>query len=534
MKDFTPEEGRRVNPILQCKSNRAFQSASAKGKEYPHQMEENSLIRLEHVSKTFPGVKALQDISFCIDRGEVHALLGENGAGKSTLIKILAGVHDPDEGSVIYIDGERVTSLTSITAVRKGIAVTYQDFSLFTNLSVAENIAISSVLEKNKKIIKWKDLKKPAQAAIDKIGADIDINAQLGNYSVAKQQLVAIARALMYDAKLIILDEPTSSLSSGEVSNLFSIIKDLKNRKISVLFISHKLEEVFEVADRLTIMRDGKYMGTFQTKEMDRRKIISLMVGRTVEFERAANEGLTDTPLLEVKNLYKKGNYADINFTLHKGEILGITGLVGAGRTEVCKTLFGVETRDSGDVLLEGKAVVFENTTQAVKAGISFVPEGRQTEGLVLANTVEENITVNSLDQLINRLGVIKKKEQRARAKKYIEMLKVKPPYPEMNVSKLSGGNQQRVVIAKWVASDPKVLIIDEPTNGVDVGAKEEIHNIMRELAKRGIGIIMVSSDLPEILAVSDRILVMRRGRIVAGFAGGNTTQEEIMHKAIL
>lgn len=497
-------------------------------------MGEEQLIRLENVSKTFPGVKALQNISFDIERGEVHALLGENGAGKSTLIKVLAGTHEPDAGSAIYIEGEKVSGLTPITAVHKGIAVTYQDFSLFSNLSVAENIAISTVLEENKTTVDWKKLRSIAQKAIDKIGEKIDIDARLGSFSIAKQQLVAIARALVYDAKLIILDEPTSSLSAGEVENLFKIIDDLKSKGISVLFISHKLDEVFRVADRMTIMRDGQYMGTYKTEDMDRQKVISLMVGRNVEFERHENDAITSEPLLEVKNLSKKGNYADINFTLHKGEILGITGLVGAGRTEMCETIFGVALRDSGEVLLEGKPVAFANTTQAMDAGLAFVPESRQTQGLVLANTVEENITLTILHKITGKLGIIDNKKRHKEALDYIEKLNVKPPYPEMQIAKLSGGNQQKVVVAKWVATEPKLLIIDEPTNGVDVGAKEEIHNILRDLAKRGIGVIMVSSELPEILAVSDRILVMRRGRVVAEFEGSQATQELIMNEAIL
>ncbi len=497
-------------------------------------MGEEQLIRFENVNKTFPGVKALQGISFDIAHGEVHALLGENGAGKSTLIKVLAGTHEPDEGSAIYIEGEKVTSLTPITAVHKGIAVTYQDFSLFPNLSVAENIAISTVLEENKATVDWKKLRSIAQKAIDRIGEDIDIDMRLGSYSIAKQQLVAIARALVYDAKLIILDEPTSSLSASEVETLFKIIDDLKSKGISVLFISHKLDEVFRVADRMTIMRDGQYMGTFKKEDMDRQKVISLMVGRDVVFERKENTALTETPLLEVSALTKKGNYADINFTLHKGEILGITGLVGAGRTEMCATLFGVSLRDSGEVKLNGQPVNFQNTTQAMAAGLAFVPESRQSEGLVLANNMEENITLSILGQLTSKLGIIDKKAQHEKAMEYIKMLNVKPPYPEMQVAKLSGGNQQKVVVAKWVASKPKLLIIDEPTNGVDVGAKEEIHNILRELAKQGIGVIMVSSELPEILAVSDRILVMRRGRIVAEFDGDAATQEKIMNEAIL
>ena len=303
---------------------------------------------------------------------------------------------------------------------------------------------------------------------------------------------------------------------------------------MAVLFISHKLDEVFQIADRMTIMRDGQYMGTYETGDMDRRKVISLMVGRNVEFERTGITSATDVPLLEVKSLSRRGNYKDISFTLHKGEILGITGLVGAGRTEMCETLFGLSKADSGQVVLNGKKVSFSNSSEAVKEGFAFVPESRQTEGLVLENNVEENITINILDQLVGKLSIVDKKQRSEKAKEYINMLNVKPPYPEMQVSKLSGGNQQKIVIAKWVATHPRVMVIDEPTNGVDVGAKQDIHNILRELAAQGIGVIMISSDLPEILAVSDRILVMRRGHIVAEFNGDDATQELIMNEAIL
>ena len=499
-------------------------------------MEKDIFIRLENLSKTFPGVKALQNVSFEIEHGKIHTLTGENGAGKSTLIKILAGIYDPDEGSEIYIEDELVTGLTPITSVKKGIAVTYQDFSLFPNLSVAENIAISTVLEEDKSVVNWKYIRDIAKTAIAKLGENvsIDIDTRLGSLSTAKQQLVAIARALVYDAKLIILDEPTSSLSAIETETLFKIIFDLKAEGISVLFISHKLDEVFRIADRMIIMRDGQYMGTYSPEDTDRQKVISLMVGRNVEFERKEEETATEAPLLEVKGLSKKGNYADIDFTLHKGEILVLTGLVGAGRTEVAETLFGINVRDKGEVLLEGKPVDFKNTTDAMNAGFGYIPEGRQVEGLVLANSVEENITINILKKLTNKFNIINREEQHDYAKQFIDMLKVRPPNPEMQVSQLSGGNQQRVVIAKWLSTDPKVLIVDEPTNGVDVGAKEEIHNILYDLAGQGIGILMISSDLSEALAVSDRILVMRKGRIVAEFDGDEATQEAIMNVAIL
>lgn len=494
----------------------------------------DNIIEFINVSKTFPGVKALRNVSFSIKKGEVHALVGENGAGKSTLIKILTGVHTPDDDSTIVINGEANQCLTPITAARKGVAVTYQDFALFPNLSVAENIAISGEIEAGKKTVDWKVLKKIASEAIKKVGVDIDVNAKLGSLSTAKQQLVAIARALVYDAKILILDEPTASLSSSEVEHLFKIIRDLKNKGIAILFISHKFDEIYAISDRITIMRDGQYMGTFNTNEIDTQKVISLMVGRNVEFERRKNYANTNELLLEVKGLTKAGNYKDINFKLNKGEILGITGLVGAGRTEMCQSIFGVTQPDSGEIILEGKKIQVNSTSQAVEYGIAFVPESRQVQGLVLDKDVEDNITILLLHKLLGKIKLISVKSKQEKAKELIKLLNVKPSYPDIQVSKLSGGNQQRVVLAKWIANNPKLLIIDEPTNGVDVGAKQEIHEIIHNLAKQGMGIIMVSSELPEILAMSNRVLVMRKGRIVCEFDGDNVTQEQIMNKAIL
>jgi ABC-type sugar transport system ATPase subunit len=496
-------------------------------------MKQKYFLKLKGVSKTFPGVKALDNVQLDIIPGEVHALVGENGAGKSTLIKILAGVEQPDKGAEIIIEGETTTFSHPLESVRKGIAVIYQDFSLFPNLSVAENISISQEIEKGKKNINWKSMREIAQKAIAKLGIDIDIDIQLGKLSIAKQQLVAIARAIACDAKMIIMDEPTSSLSKGEVQSLFKIIFNLKNSGIAILFVSHKLEELFEIADRFTVIRDGKYIATHLKEELDNSKLISLMVGRKIEFMRyGKNEG--GEPLLEVRGLSKKGNFKDISFTLHKGEIIGFTGLVGAGRTEVAQAIFGLNVPDSGEIIIKGKSVKINSSTEAVKAGIAYIPESRQTQGLVLQKSVSDNISLTVLHKLVNRLGLIDMNKKRELAVEWIDKLNIKPPYPDMAVQQFSGGNQQRVVLAKWLANNPEILIVDEPTNGVDVGAKAEIHQILRDLAAKGIGIIMISSELPEILAVSDRILVMRRGRITAEFDGEKATQEEIMNKAIL
>jgi len=496
-------------------------------------MDKDLFIKLSNVSKTFPGVKALDNIQLEVKKGEVHALIGENGAGKSTLIKILAGIYKPDEGATIIIDGKEYQSLTPILSLRQGIVVIYQDFSLFPNLSVAENIAISLDIEQDNKFLNWKKLREVASKALNQLGVDIDLDIPLGKLSIAKQQLVAIARALVYDAKMIIMDEPTSALSKGEVELLFKIIRSLQQRGISILFVSHKLEELFEVSSRFTVLRDGKYMGTYNIDEIDSDKLISLMVGRKVEYTRYGADKIGET-ILEVRNLCKKGNFKDISFELHKGEIVAITGLVGAGRTEVAQALCGINVPDSGEIILEGKQVKINSPEEAVKHGIAFVPESRQTEGLIVRQSLEDNITLPIMKQLVGRLSVINFSKKREVAQQWIKALNIKPPYPNMLVQQFSGGNQQRIVIAKWLATNPKVLIIDEPTNGIDVGAKREIHLLIRELASKGMGIIMISSELPEVLAISDTVLVMRRGRITGRFDGNNVTQEEIMNKAIL
>ncbi|MGI6777367.1 MAG: sugar ABC transporter ATP-binding protein [Acetivibrionales bacterium] len=488
---------------------------------------------MNRVSKTFPGVKALDKIGLEVEKGEIHALVGENGAGKSTLIKILAGVYQPDNTAEIIIEGKDTVISNPLVSLRKGISVIYQDFSLFPNLSVAENIAISLDIEKGSKYIEWREINKTARKAIEQIGIDIDPEIQVGRLPVAKQQLVAIARSLVYEAKMIIMDEPTSSLSKSEVETLFKIVRNLKQRGISILFVSHKLEELFEIADRFTVLRDGKYIGTYPKEKLDNDKLISLMVGRKVEFVRQAADEPGEV-LLEVKGLSKKGNFIDASFTLHKGEILGLTGLVGAGRSELVQALFGINPPDEGEIILEGKKISINSPQKALEYGIAYVPENRQTEGLVLRQSVQNNLAITIYKNLTKYLNIISKEKKMEAVNSWINKLNIKPAIPDIEAQKLSGGNQQRVVIAKWLATNPKVLIIDEPTHGIDVGAKSEIHRILKELASKGMGIIMISSELPEVLAVSDRILVMRRGRIVGRFEGDNITQEEIMNKAIL
>lgn len=496
-------------------------------------MEQEVFLQIRHVSKTFPSVKALDNVEFCVRKGEVHALIGENGAGKSTLIKILAGVYEPDPGAQIEIEGKRIDRLNPISSVRHGLSIIFQDFSLFPNLTVAENIALAGALESGSAAVNWGKMRAVAKKAIERLGVDIPIDVRLGTLSVAKQQLVAIARSLASKSKLLIMDEPTSALSKGEVELLFKIIRGLQADGIAVVFVSHKLEELFEVCETFTVLRDGKYIGTYPAAEMDNNKLISLMVGRSITFERLAGHNIGKT-LLEVKNLTKAGNFKDISFELHQGEILGITGLVGAGRTEVVQALFGLNKPDSGEILLDGNPVAIQTPEQAVGLGIAFVPESRQTEGLVLRQSMRDNIVLPILDKLVNVLKLTDHRELEKESDKWIHEINVVPPVPEMMAGQFSGGNQQRIVIGKWLATNPRILIIDEPTNGIDVGAKSEIHKLLRLLADRGMGIIMISSELPEVLAISDRILVMRRGRINGVFEGDQADSESIMNKAFL
>jgi len=496
-------------------------------------MGDSTFIKLANVSKTFPGVKALDNINLEVKKGEVHALVGENGAGKSTLIKILSGNYQPDEGAEIMIEGIKYKSLTPIEAIRKGIIVIYQDFSLFPNLTVAENISISNQLEIKGKPINWNEIKKTSIQALDELGINLNPYDILETLSTAKQQLVAIARALACKAKLIIMDEPTSTLSKGEVELLYKIIRNLQAKGIAILFISHKLEELFEVSSIFTVIRDGQYIGTYPKEQMNNEKLISLMVGRKVEFIHQGATLIGDT-ILEVKNLSKEGNFKDISFQLHEGEILAITGLVGAGRTEVIQAICGIAPADSGEIFIQGEKVKIRSMEDAVKYKIGYIPENRLTEGLALTKSVEDNIVLTVLKQLRGKNLLISSKKKRQLAKDWIAKLNIKPANYNMLAQKLSGGNQQRIVIAKWLAMNPKILIIDEPTNGIDVGAKSEIHNLLRNLSSKGLGIIMVSSELTEVLSISDTILVMRRGKINGILEGKSAIQEMIMNAAIL
>ncbi len=492
------------------------------------------LLQMSHVSKTYPGVKALDDVQIAIKPGEVHALIGENGAGKSTLMKILVGVESADEGAEISFAGEKVHFSKPIDATLKGISIIYQDLSLFPNLSVSENICIGrESAGKGYSRVQWKRMKVLAEKTLAELGLTVDVTLPLGKLSIAKQQLVAIARSLVFDSKLIVMDEPTSSLSSGEVEQLYKIIEDLRKKGISIIYISHKLKELFAVADRFTVLRDGKFVGSYDKEDMNEDKLISLMVGRQIEFiNREENKGGEE--VLRVEGLSKRGNFKDISFSLRAGEIIGITGLVGAGRTELAQALFGLNKPDSGQVYISGKKVDIKSSSDAVKHKMAYIPESRQTQGLFLRQSIMDNISVTVFGQMLNKFGLIERAKEKQLAAEYIQILDIRPPLAEMNAGQLSGGNQQKIVIAKWLSTDPKILIIDEPTNGIDIGAKAEIHKLLRRLTDKGIGIIVITSELPEVLAVSDRIIVMKQGRISGEIAAAEATQEKIMNFAVL
>lgn len=492
------------------------------------------LLQMHKVSKTYPGVKALDGVQIAIKPGEVHALIGENGAGKSTLMKILVGVESADEGAEIEFAGEKVHFSKPIDATLKGISIIYQDLSLFPNLSVAENICIGREnAGKGYYRVQWKQMKLLAEKTLAELGLKLDVSLPLGKLSIAKQQLVAIARSLAFDSKLIVMDEPTSSLSSGEVEHLYNIIEDLRRRGISIIYISHKLKELFTVADRFTVLRDGKFVGSYDKDDMNEDKLISLMVGRKVEIiNREENKGGEE--VLRVESLSKRGNFKDISFSLRAGEIIGITGLVGAGRTELAQALFALNKPDSGNIYISGKKVDLKSSGDAVKHKMAYIPESRQTQGLFLRQSIIDNISVTVFGQMLNKFGFIERAREKQLASEYIQILDIRPPLAEMNAGQLSGGNQQKIVIAKWLSTEPKILIIDEPTNGIDIGAKTEIHKLLRRLTNKGIGIIVISSELPEVLAVSDRILVMKQGRISGEIAAAEATQEKIMNFAVL
>jgi len=491
----------------------------------------NNLIELKNINEEFPGVKALSDISFDLRKGEVHAIVGENGAGKSTLIKIITGFHKQTSGSIILED-EEIEFDNPHQAIDKGISCIYQELSIVPDLNIAKNIFLGNWPIKNG-LIDEKKLHKEATDILKYLEMDVSSKTLAGDISIAQQQLVEIGRALSRKSKVIIMDEPTSSLTSKEIEVLFKLIRQLKQEGISVIYISHKLEEVMEISDRITVICDGRNITTVDKDDTNREQLIEYMLGRKLEkmFTKSDDIDYGDV-VLDVSSLTKKGVFEDINFKVRAGEVLGFFGLVGAGRTEVMRCIFGVDKYDTGRIILNGKETHIHNTNQAVKQGIALIPEDRKKEGLALILSVLENTTIVKLKDLKSFIA-INGKERENTARKYSEQIRVKTPSIKQLVGNLSGGNQQKVVIAKWLMMNPKVLILDEPTRGIDVGSKAEIYELVDNLAKNGVAVIVVSSEMNEVMGMSDRIITMANGKIAAEFDAKNVTDKEILSAAL-
>ncbi|HKP53966.1 MAG TPA: sugar ABC transporter ATP-binding protein [Chloroflexia bacterium] len=487
------------------------------------------VIQVQHVSKSFGGVHALQDVHFEIFAGEVHALLGENGAGKSTLIKIVTGLHQPDTGE-IHLDGQPVRFANTREAQEHGIAAIYQEPSLFPDLDVAENIMVGRQ-PMRRWGIDWREMYQEAGSLLRRLGLSIDPRTKARDLSVAQQQVVEIARALSINAKVLIMDEPTSSLTLSEVEELFAIVRQLREAGTAIVFISHRLEELFALADRVTTLRDGTYVSTRDMSSVTTEDLIRMMVGRTLGelFPKQAVEA--GEVVLEVEGLGREGSFSGVSFQLRRGEILGMSGLIGAGRTNVARAIFGTEPATAGTIKLDGKIVTIKSPNAAMALGIGYVPEDRKEHGLVLPMCIADNITLPVLSNFAAR-GWLDAGKERQAAIEASRTLEVKMAHVEQKAGQLSGGNQQKVVLAKWLGTRPRILILDEPTRGIDVGTKAAVHGLMSGLAAQGMAILMISSELPEVLGMSDRILVMREGRLTGEFSRAEATQEKLMSAA--
>lgn len=485
------------------------------------------LLRAVDIHKYFAGVHALDGVTLEIKPGEIHCLAGENGCGKSTLIKIISGVYQKDGGTVEF-DGKVLNKITPIEAISRGIQVIPQDFSIFPNLTVRENLAINSQLASKKKFVSKKEMQKIAEEAVKKIDFKVDLDAILGTLSVAEKQMVAICRALMFNARLIIMDEPTTALTKKEVKALFKIIAQLKAQGIAILFVGHKLDEVFEIAERFTVVRSGKLIKTGNIDELDDKKFSYYMTGREFENRTFVPEKISEKPVLEVKNLGLEGFYDNISFDVKGGEILGITGLLDSGRTELALSLFGMKPATSGEIRIHGKEVKLTSPQVAIENKIGFVPEDRLSEGLFLPRSIGDNIIISEIDSLKKGMFIDNDKCQE-HVKRWVKELAIATPNPDNAASTLSGGNQQRIVIAKWLACKPDILILNGPTVGVDIGSKHDIHAVLQKLANEGMAIIIISDDLPEVMENCSRVLILKNGR-----TAGELSTQDIQENMIL
>ncbi len=489
-------------------------------------------LEMMDITKVFPGVKALDKVNFNVKKGEVHALVGENGAGKSTLMKILDGVYSSYDGE-IRINGEKVLLRDTNDAKKNGISLIFQEFNLIPSLSVAENIYLGR-LESNKLgVLNWKRIKESAADLFQALGFNISADAIVENLSIAEKQMVEIAKALSINARIIIMDEPTAALTQSEILKLFKIIRELKCKGVTIIYISHRLEEIFEITDTTTVLRDGQIIDTVKTCNTSKAEIIEKMVGRSIDREFPVCQKEIGETILEVKDLIRKDVLKEINFNLRAGEILGISGLVGSGRTELARTIFGADAVDSGELKIKNKVVRIYSTLQGKKNSVALVPEDRKDQGLVVNFSVLLNMTICNLKKVTFKNLILNKRKEKLVCGEYIKKLGVKTPSMQQKCINLSGGNQQKIVLAKWLFADADILILDEPTRGIDVGAKFEIYLLMHEMVKTGKSIIMISSELPEVIGMSDRILVMSEGKVKGCFEKKDINPELIMKAAI-
>jgi len=485
------------------------------------------LLEVRDIEKTFPGVRALSGVSFDVRAGEVHALLGENGAGKSTLIKIVSGVYQPDLGSIL-VNGTLVHFSTPDDARRAGVATIYQELLLFPELSVAENIFLGHAPLARAGRIDWRAMRAEAERLLDSLEInDLSADQIVGALSVGNRQRVEILRALSHDARILIMDEPTAALTESDVTRLFDVVRRLKRRGVGIVYISHRLDEIFAIADRVTVLRDGAFVGAREVADTNVAELVQMMVGRRLESLFPKTVAPIGAPVLEARDLVRRPLTKGVSLTVRSGEIVGLAGLVGSGRSELAQTLFGMTPSESGDVRLNGETVRIDSPETARAKGIAYVPEDRGTQGLVRGMSVLHNFSLAALGSL-SRAGFIDRAAERRMAQEGVARFSVKTSSVDEIAGRLSGGNQQKIVLGKWLANNPKLLILDEPTRGIDVGAKAEIHRLMSQLAREGVAILMISSELPEVLGMSDRVLVMREGRLVAEFDRADATSEAV------
>lgn len=488
------------------------------------------IVRMEHITKVFPGVKALDDVSFTLHEGEVHALMGENGAGKSTLMKILSGVYTKTAGK-IFINGEEVEIKDTNDAGQLGIAIIHQELNMAEHLTVMENIFLGREIVKHG-LLQKKAMRQKTKEYLQYLNVDLSPDQIVGQLTVSKQQMVEICKALSTNAKVLIMDEPTSALSEEEVGDLFKVIRQLRDQGHGIVYISHRMDEMKQIVDRVTVMRDGEYILSSDLKDISMADMIKAMVGREIKEQYPRIAPLPGKPLLEVTHVSQGKRLHDISFSVSTGEIVGIAGLVGAGRSEMVRTIFGADPRDSGEIVLDGKQLAIHNPGDAIRDGIVLVPEDRKRDGLAVNLSVADNIKLANLDILSDKVGIVNEKKSAAMVKKAIHDLSIKVSRPSVMARTLSGGNQQKVVVGKWLARTSKLVIFDEPTRGIDIAAKVEIYELMNNLKRQGIGVIFISSELPEVLGMADRILVMSEGRLIGELTHDEATQDKIMSLA--